>query len=149
MTGTSPAKSVSAGRHITGSTVLTVDLGNSRHKLLCLSICVMDMSPNGKRAGTERIHRKCTINAHMEGPAKGCCCLPSWLERSETGSSHQNCTKSLAAFICPRLCPPLASPTSQHAMLSSMGKQRLQNWLVSLRSDLCLRGLCSLKMTPG
>lgn len=52
MTGTSPAKSVSAERYTTGSTVLTVDLGNSRHKLLCLSICViLGMSPMGREQG--------------------------------------------------------------------------------------------------
>lgn len=84
----SPAKPVSAERHITGTTVLTVDLGNSGHRLIMLVHLCDGHVTSEKRAGTEWIHRKCMLNGRMEGPAKGCYCLHSWLERSETGSSN-------------------------------------------------------------
>lgn len=54
MTGASSlAKPVSAERHITGTTVLTVDLGNSRHRLIMLLHLCDGHVTNGKRAGTE------------------------------------------------------------------------------------------------
>lgn len=130
-------------RQITWITVLTVDLGNSRHRLIMLVHLCDGHATNGKRA------RKRTINDHMEGRAKGCYCQHSWLERSETGSSHQTLHKIFGSLYLPEAVLSLAFHTGQHATLSSMGKQRLQNWLVSMRSDLCLRGLCSLKMTSG
>lgn len=134
------AKPVSADRHMVGTTVLTVDLENSRHRLIMLvHLCDGHVS-NGQR--TE-------LNEEATGNAKS---MATWRRqlRAATAYTHDRrglkqgllmkpCMKSLATFICLRLCPHLTSLVGKGALCSSTGKQRLQNWLVSMRSDLCLR----------
>lgn len=114
----------------------------------CLFICTMGVSPMGREQDWNGV----------TGNAKS---MPTWRSQLKAATAYTHdrrglkqgllmkpCMKSLAAFICQKLCPHLASLVGQHAIHSRMGKQRLQNWLISIRSDLFLWWLWFFENDP-